>query len=48
MRRNRIANYHGIVIAYSAGSMNCAELVYASHEVEGECMVRLIGLRTGK
>ena len=36
--KEKIANYHGIVIAYSAGSMNCAELVYASPEVEGEAL----------
>jgi dipeptidase E len=36
--KEKIANYHGIVVAYSAGSMNCAELVYASPEVEGEAL----------
>ena len=36
--KEKLANYHGIVIAYSAGSMNCAEMVYASPEDDGEAI----------
>ena len=36
--KEKLANYQGIVIAYSAGSMNCAELVYASPEADGEAL----------
>ena len=34
--KERIKGYRGIVIAWSAGSMNCAEIVYAGPELEGE------------
>lgn len=27
---------HGLIIAFSAGSMNCADIVYAQPELEGE------------
>lgn len=36
--KEKLANFHGIVIAYSAGSMNCAEMVYASPEDDGEAI----------
>ena len=36
--KEKLANYQGIVIAYSAGSMNCAEMVYASPEDDGEAI----------
>lgn len=34
--RERLANFHGVVLAWSAGSMNCADVVYAGPECEGE------------
>ncbi|MBQ7955564.1 MAG: Type 1 glutamine amidotransferase-like domain-containing protein [Lachnospiraceae bacterium] len=34
--KEKIENYNGIVIAWSAGSMNCAEIVYAGPELDGE------------
>lgn len=34
--KERLYNYNGIVIAWSAGSMNCATAVYAGPEFEGE------------
>lgn len=34
--RERIRNYPGIIIGISAGSMNCADTVYAQPELEGE------------
>lgn len=34
--REKIARYPGIVIGISAGTMNCAEWVYAQPELEGE------------
>jgi dipeptidase E len=34
--KERLLEYKGILVAYSAGSMNCAEKVYASPELEGE------------
>lgn len=34
--RERLRDYHGIVVAWSAGSMNCADVVYAGPELEGE------------
>lgn len=34
--RQAISDYHGIVMALSAGSMNCAETVYAIPELSGE------------
>lgn len=36
--RQRLSNYHGIVVAWSAGSMNCADTVYAGPEFEGEAI----------
>ena len=34
----KIKKFNGIVIAWSAGSMNCAEIVYAGPELEGEAI----------
>lgn len=34
--KNRLLAYNGIVIAWSAGSMNCANKVYAAPELDGE------------
>ncbi len=34
----RLAEFRGILIAWSAGSMNCAETVYAGPELEGEAV----------
>ncbi len=36
--RERLENYKGIVIGWSAGSMNCADVVYAGPELEGEAI----------
>ena len=36
--RERLQDYHGIVVAWSAGSMNCADTVYAGPEFEGEAI----------
>ena len=36
--RERLQDYKGIVVAWSAGSMNCAENVYAGPELEGEAI----------
>ena len=36
--KDKLATYQGLVIAYSAGSMNCAETVYASPEADGEAL----------
>ena len=36
--RERLKDYHGIVLAWSAGSMNCADTVYAGPELEGEAI----------
>ncbi len=36
--KEKIESYSGIVIAWSAGSMNCAEIVYAGPELEGEAI----------
>ena len=36
--RERLKDYHGIVVAWSAGSMNCADTVYAGPELEGEAI----------
>ena len=33
-----LKNYHGLMIAWSAGSMNCAETVYAQPEMDGEAI----------
>jgi len=34
--RERLKDYPGIIVAWSAGSMNCADIVYAGPELEGE------------
>lgn len=36
--RERLRDYHGIIVAWSAGSMNCADIVYAGPELEGEAI----------
>ncbi len=36
--KERLLNYNGIVVAWSAGSMNCADVVYAGPELEGEAV----------
>lgn len=36
--KERLQDYHGIVVAWSAGSMNCAGTVYAGPEFEGEAI----------
>ena len=36
--KERLQGYHGIVVAWSAGSMNCAGTVYAGPEFEGEAI----------
>ena len=36
--RERLMDYNGIVVAWSAGSMNCADMVYAGPEFEGEAI----------
>lgn len=34
--KERLMNFNGLIIAWSAGSMNCAANVYAAPELEGE------------
>lgn len=36
--RQRLRDYNGIIVAWSAGSMNCADIVYAGPELEGEAI----------
>ncbi len=36
--RERLRDYNGIIVAWSAGSMNCADMVYAGPELEGEAI----------
>lgn len=36
--RERLINFNGLIIAWSAGSMNCATNVYAAPELEGEAV----------
>lgn len=36
--REHLSNYNGIIVAWSAGSMNCADIVYAGPEFEGEAI----------
>jgi len=36
--KERLAGFGGIVVAWSAGSMNCADMVYAAPEIEGEAV----------
>lgn len=36
--KEHLLDYKGIVVAWSAGSMNCANIVYAGPELEGEAI----------
>lgn len=36
--KERLTDYNGIVVAWSVGSMNCADVVYAGPEFEGEAV----------
>lgn len=36
--KERLLDYNGIIVAWSAGSMNCADIVYAGPELEGEAI----------
>lgn len=36
--KERLPDYNGIVVAWSAGSMNCADVVYAGPELVGEAV----------
>ena len=36
--KEKLADFEGMVIAWSAGSMNCAEVVYAAPELDGEAV----------
>lgn len=36
--KERLLDYDGIIVAWSAGSMNCADIVYAGPEREGEAV----------
>lgn len=36
--KERLKDYKGLVVAWSAGSMNCAETVYAGPEFDGEAL----------
>ncbi len=36
--RQRLRDYNGLIVAWSAGSMNCADIVYAGPEFEGEAI----------
>lgn len=36
--KSRLSDFRGIMIAWSAGSMNCAETVYAGPELNGEAV----------
>lgn len=36
--RERLMNWKGVLAAWSAGSMNCADIVYAAPEEEGEAI----------
>lgn len=36
--KERLSDYNGSIIAMSAGSMNCADLVYAGPELKGEAV----------
>lgn len=36
--KERLLGYNGIIVAWSAGSMNCADIVYAGPEFEGEAV----------
>lgn len=36
--KERLSDFDGIIVTWSAGSMNCADVVYASPEFEGEAI----------
>ena len=36
--KERLRDWNGLLIAWSAGSMNCAEMVYAGPELPGEAI----------
>lgn len=36
--KERLKDYNGIILAWSAGAMNCADTVYAGPELEGEAV----------
>lgn len=36
--RERLSRFNGVLVAWSAGSMNCADTVYAGPELEGEAV----------
>ena len=36
--KEKLKNFDGILIAWSAGSMNCADMVYAGPELDGEAI----------
>lgn len=36
--KEKLANFDGLLIAWSAGSMNCADIVYAGPEFDGEAI----------
>ncbi len=36
--RERLSDYDGMILAWSAGSMNCADTVYAGPDLEGEAV----------
>ena len=36
--REKLKNFDGLLIGWSAGSMNCADIVYAGPELEGEAI----------
>jgi dipeptidase E len=40
--KERLLEYKGILVAWSAGAMNCAEKVYASPELEGKQLIRFM------
>ncbi len=44
--RECLLNYNGIIVAWSAGSMNCADVVYAGPEFEEEAYMIKDGQQT--
>ena len=36
--KEKLSDFHGIILAWSAGSMNCAENVYSAPELDGEAI----------
>ena len=36
--RERLEDFNGLILAYSAGSMNCADMVYSAPELPGEAI----------